>query len=171
MIDFALNRQPIVQNEFLVTSLIDVCQHLGLEVALGAADGRELDFLRAHGNRSGLPGNTIRQLPISKTSLDGVIVHPRGSDEVLGLEKFRHEAGARTVEDFLHAAKLSDFSRVHDRHPVRDGESFVLIVGDHDEGHSKALLDLPQLHLHLDPQGGVERAHGLIKQEDFWLIG
>ena len=71
-----------------------------------------------------------------------------------------------TGVDLLRRAELLDPSLVHHDHAVGQGERLALIVRDVEEGEAEPLLQALHLALHADAQVGVERAQGLVEQQD-----
>ena len=60
---------------------------------------------------------------------------------------------------------------VHNRNARGDGHGLLLVMGDDDEGGSGLLLDVHQLELGVLPQLGVERAEGLVEQQQLRRLG
>ncbi len=82
-----------------------------------------------------------------------------------------HEAGVGELVDFLGFTDLGDLAVVHHPDAGRERHGFFLIVGDHDEGHAEAFLDLDQFVLCFLAQLLVERAQRFIEQEQFGALG
>ena len=54
---------------------------------------------------------------------------------------------------------------IHDRHAVRHGERFALVVGNVDEGNTGHALNVPELGAHVLAEFEVESGQGLIEQK------
>ena len=82
-----------------------------------------------------------------------------------------HEGGRRIVVDLAGRADLLDAALVHDDDAVGDFQRLLLVVGDEDRGDVDFLMQraqpLPQFLAHL----GIERAEGLVQQQDARLDG
>lgn len=60
---------------------------------------------------------------------------------------------------------LKDAAFAHDRHTVRHGHGFVLIVRDVDERHAQLVVKLPDLGTQRMAKVGVQIRKGLVEQE------
>ena len=69
-------------------------------------------------------------------------------------------------EDLVGRAPLFDLSVVHHHHLVGEFEGLLLVMRHEHAGHADLVVQppqpLPQFHSHL----GIERAEGLVEQED-----
>ena len=74
------------------------------------------------------------------------------------------------VVNILRGADLLDLTAGHNNDGIRHGQSFLLIVGDVDEGDVHFTLQALQLQLHLLAQLEVKRAERLVKQQDAGLV-
>ena len=70
------------------------------------------------------------------------------------------------LEDLVGRAPLLDFSMVHHHHLVGEFEGLLLVVRHEHAGHTDLVVELPQPLPQFHPHLGVERAEGLIEQED-----
>ena len=87
-------------------------------------------------------------------------------EEVRGPDEPRHERGRRSLVDLGRGADLLDPAGAEHRDPVAHRERFLLVVGHVDERDPDLVLDLVQLDLHLLAQLEVERAEGLVEEQD-----
>jgi hypothetical protein len=55
---------------------------------------------------------------------------------------------------------------VEDYHAVAELEGLLEVVGDHEDGHLRIPLKFHQEFVHREPRAGVERAEGLVEEED-----
>ena len=53
----------------------------------------------------------------------------------------------------------------HNGYPAGHGHGFFLVVGDHQAGHAHFLQNIHQFQLHFGAQFFVQRAHGLVQQQ------
>jgi hypothetical protein len=63
-------------------------------------------------------------------------------------------------------AVVIDPATVHHRDAVRHGQCLILVVGDENGRGAELAQHAAQLDLHLPAQLAVERAQGLVEQED-----
>src|SRR5919201_1098530 len=69
-------------------------------------------------------------------------------------------------QDLLGQAQLDDLAVFHDRHPVAEAERLVDIVGDEHDSAVHLRLEVKQEVLHVPPDQRIERAKGLIHEQD-----
>ena len=84
-------------------------------------------------------------------------------------DELRGEAGGGVIVDLLGSAHLLKAAATHHGDAVGHVQGLLLIVGDVDEGDAQALLNVLQLHLHLAPQLQIQRAQGLVQQQQLRL--
>ena len=77
----------------------------------------------------------------------------------------------RGDEDVLGAADLHDPAVAHHGDPVAEPHGLVQVVGDEDDGLLQRLLQLQQLVLHIAADQRVERAEGLVHQQQIGVGG
>ena len=81
-------------------------------------------------------------------------------------DELRHEAARRTLIDRARRIELHDPSLMQDRHPVRHGDGFALIMGDGDGRRAEPAMQAADLDLHLLPEALVEGGERLVHQQD-----
>ena len=77
-------------------------------------------------------------------------IHCRRTDEACDEPRLRH------VIDLVRRTDLFDLSAIHHDDPVGEGHRLDLVMGDVDGCHRDLLMNLLDLHSHLDAQFGVE---------------
>src|SRR5450755_2167175 len=87
------------------------------------------------------------------------------SDTIIGADESCNECGRGLVVELLGRTALLKAAAVHDRDVIGEDECLRLIVGDIDKGCAKGCLQLLQLNLHMLAQLQVERAQGLIEEQ------
>ena len=99
-------------------------------------------------------------MPKSLPLLDSAV------EDIYIAEEVHHEGRGRLFEDLVGCASLFDLSVVHHHHLVGEFEGLLLVVRHEHAGHADLVVQppqpLPQFHSHL----GIERAEGLVEQED-----
>src|SRR5262249_9653134 len=101
--------------------------------------------------RAPLPGSPLEDRPRAQER--GRVERTRGPVELLGLP------------DLDQAPALDDSD------PVGDLEGLLLVVRDEDGRQAEPLLDLAEAPAKLRPDLHVQRAEGLVQQEDLRLVG
>ncbi len=90
--------------------------------------------------------------------------------QVGGAEESGHELGRRPQVELVGRSLLEQPAEVHHRHPVRELEGLLLVVGDEQGGDPQLALDgangAPQLEAH----AGVERPERLVEQQHLRLV-
>src|SRR5712691_17776 len=89
---------------------------------------------------------------------------PRRGDEV------GHEPGLGRLPEQRGCAALQDAAAVHHRHLVAEPEGLRHVVGDEQDRLAQARLQAAELVLQQPPGEGIERAEGLVHQQQ-WRIG
>ena len=80
-------------------------------------------------------------------------------------EEVRDEAGRRPGIDLGRGADLVQPAVVHHRDPVGHDQRLLLVMGDEERGQAEPALQPPDLELQPLPQLAVERAEGLVEQQ------
>lgn len=147
----------------------------------GGAGREQLDDRRGLGHPGGRGGEyvlgrtqflaTVR--PDTESGLrvghDGAGGEHPGTVDILG------EGGdvvvGRSDEDVLRGAHLHDLTVTHDRDLVAEAHGLVEVVGDEHDGLFEPFLELEQLILHVASDQRVERAEGLVHQQQIGVGG
>ena len=91
-------------------------------------------------------------------------------DKIGNPHKLKNKSICRVFINLIRGAHLPDPAvSIHDRHPVRNGQGNLLIVGHVEDGHPRALLKLFDLKPHLFPEVCIQVAEGLIEEHDLRL--
>src|SRR5699024_2509664 len=102
-------------------------------------------------------------LPTELRTIDDAVVSLVGDDipleKVHGADELSDHPARRALVDVHRRADLSDPAISHDRHSIRHGHRFLLIMGNHDAGYSDTFENLHYLELHLGAQFLVQCAH------------
>jgi hypothetical protein len=80
-------------------------------------------------------------------------------------DEIRDEFRTWKFVDLRRRAGLNDFAVVHDADAARQSHGLLLIVGHDHEGHAELILQADQLELRVLAQFLVERAQGLVEQQ------
>ncbi len=80
-----------------------------------------------------------------------------------------HEGAGRLVVDLGRGTDLLDLAGIHQYHPIRHLQRFLLIVGDEQAGDVQLVVQLAQPAAQLLAHLGVEGAEGLIQQQHLGL--
>jgi hypothetical protein len=99
-----------------------------------------------------------------------VAVHPAG-EHVHRPEEAHDERARRLLEDLRGGAHLLDAPGVHEHHAVGDLEGLLLVVGHEDARHVQLVVEPAQPAAELLADAGVERAEGLVEEEEAGLGG
>ena len=82
-----------------------------------------------------------------------------------------HEGRRRTVVDVVRRADLLDLAVVQHHDAIGKLDRLILIVGDEHGGVTGAIVDVAQPAAQLAADLGVERAEGLVEEQDARLDG
>ena len=85
--------------------------------------------------------------------------------------KVRHETAVRVLVNVIGRAHLQQTAFAHHCNSVGHGHGFVLVMRDHDTGHTHLLDDVDQLDLGLLAQFFVQRAQGFIEHQQLRALG
>ncbi|MNP01130.1 hypothetical protein D3C76_929340 [compost metagenome] len=107
-----------------------------------------------------------RQLHLATVAIAG---QQGAVDAVVLADEIGHEGVARLFIEGARVGDLLNFALVEHRHPVRHGQRLALVVGHVDHGHTQALVDMLDLHLHVFAQLLVERAQRFVHQHQLRL--
>ena len=110
------------------------------------------------------------ELGAGNRGLVWLVVDQRALEHVHRADEVGDETGGRKLVEVGRRAELGDRSLVHDRDARGDGQRFVLVVGDHDEGDADFALELRQLEAHGLAQFGIEGGERLVEQEHLRLF-
>ena len=120
----------------------------------------------------GVPGRGVR----GGLVVSGVVHGQRPEQRLAGLdaamkdvhaaEEVHHERCGWMIEQLFRAAVLLDPSGVHDDDAIGELERLFLIVRDEDARHVNLLVQPPEPPAKLLPDLGIERAEGLVEQQD-----
>lgn len=97
------------------------------------------------------------------TKLDMLAAQGIGFQQVAAANEIGHEIIVRRTVDGLRIANLLDATGLHHHHPVGHGERFFLVVSDHQRGHSKTPLQLPNLATQADALDSIERRQRFVE--------
>ena len=86
-------------------------------------------------------------------------------------DELGHHPAGRAFINIHRRANLLNPAIRHDRYTVGHGHGLFLVVGHHDAGHTHLLNDLNHFQLHFGAQLFIQRAHGLIKQQQLGPFG
>jgi hypothetical protein len=75
----------------------------------------------------------------------------------------------RVGEQRAPRAKLDDFAKVHDGNAVAYLANHREVVADDEESESELVLEFFEQVQDLSLHGNIERAHGLVSDDEFWL--
>ncbi len=81
-------------------------------------------------------------------------------------DKVGDEGGLGPIVDVCGGADLFEAALVHDCDPIGEGEGFVLVMGDHDEGHAEFPVEGGEFELHFLAQLEVEGSKGFVEEHD-----
>lgn len=77
----------------------------------------------------------------------------------------------RMMKNFVRASCLLDHALIHDHHPVRDLQGFLLVMGDKNTGKAELFMQVSQPGPQFCPDPCVKGAKGLIQQQYAWFNG
>src|SRR4029077_11063788 len=168
---------PHVQQNLGPELLDDLDQRIKREVCWVAA-GRHAQILGADSKCdlfSDIPTKPVRKLG-RQLDTNAFAVSPRGavsvSDDLHRREihrgrtyEARNEAVGRRIVELERLPDLLNDTIPHDDDTIAESHRFDLIVGHVDGGGAEAIVDLLDLHPHLDAQLGVEVGKWLVEQE------
>jgi hypothetical protein len=86
-------------------------------------------------------------------------------------DELGHECGGRVGVQLVRRGDLLEPALVHDAHPVRHGQGFLLVVGDEQGGGAQPLLQRADPLAQLQPHLGVQRGQRLVEQQHPGLDG
>ena len=81
-------------------------------------------------------------------------------------DEVRDEGIGGAFIDLARARHLLDAAAIHHRDAVGEDQGLLLIVGDEERGDGEPLLQAPHLELHRLAQLAIERAKGLVEEEE-----
>ena len=150
--------------------------HQALDARVPPAAVADLELLGAHHRVAALSGVEAVRLGFDRDAavqLDlagGAALLDGARHQVGDADEARHEGGRRPLVDLLGVVDLLDPASVHDRDPVGHRQRLLLVVGHVDERDPDVALDLLQLYLQALAQLQVERAEGLVQQQDLGQV-
>ena len=77
-----------------------------------------------------------------------------------------HDGCGRAFEHLLRRSHLHDPAAVHEHNGVRQAQRFLHVMGDKNDGFLQLFLNALDLFLQGVPRNGVQRAEGLIHQDN-----
>ena len=157
---------PLVVNAVNYHLVVNALEHYGFHYArqLGFFRRDHLNVLGTDNDINGLVGvkALVHALKAASRELYHAVLGHTAVDDVALADEVGNEGVDRFVVNVRRGAYLLDIAVVHDNYAVAHGESFLLIVGNVDEGQLQLLLYAAELYLHLLSQLQVKSAQRLI---------
>src|SRR5258707_7257031 len=126
-----------------------------------------MNRFRAQGEKSS--AGWLRCAPLERAPCGNAISYLR-TEEIGLADEFGGVTGGGVRVDFAGRSNLLERAVFQQGDAIGERHSFVLVVGDEEEGDAEFALQRFQLTLHLFAQVGVERGKRFVEQQEFWAI-
>ena len=127
----------------------------------------DVDVVRPHVGRRCRIGNIVvfRYMHLPAADIGHPVMHA-AFEQIDVAEELVDERRGRMVVHLVGCANLFDLAVVHDHHAVRHFQRLFLVVRDEHAGEIDLVVQTPQPAAQFLAHLGVERAEGLVQQQD-----